>query len=146
MENLAIWHFEESAWKSRLNQSDDFRHFRSIHTELNPSVLWQIPVKKPNTLELCSFVAKLCSTTDNVVLCPRCSSISRRDLLKHLLSDCQDSVTQLELVTFWQNVNAMFGDIIHTILHSMELKDFITFILGGLLPTCRGFVTREWIL
>ena len=52
----AVWHFEETAWKSRLNESDDFRRFRSIHTELNPSVLWQIPVKKPNSLELCSFV------------------------------------------------------------------------------------------
>ena len=165
---------------------------------------------------------KLCSTTDNVVLCPRRSSIGR-DLFKHLLSDCQDSVTQLKLATFWQNVNVMYGDmgrvkriwylspmraakvqaslriravspeppllahtssesrgtfrqkarslaplngwacaikichdgmledtnsldlahIIHTILHNMELEDFITLIRGGLIPTVEDLFSEH---
>ena len=93
------------------------------------------------SLELCSFV-KLSSLTENEVLCPRCGGITR-DILKHLFSDCVDNNTRLKLKTFWENVYSMFGDIIHTILTNLELEDFITLILGRLLPITIDVLTED---
>ena len=138
----AVWQFEELSWKNRLNQNDDFRRFRSIQSELKPSILWQIPVKKTGSLELCSFVVKLSSLTENEVLCPRCGGITR-DILKHLFSDCVDNTTRLKLKTFWENVYSMFGDIIHNILTNLELEDFITLILGKLIPIAINVLTED---
>ena len=104
----AVWQFEELSWKDRLNQNDDFRRFRSIQSELKPSIIWQIPVKKTGSLELCSFVVKLSLLAENEVLCPRCGGITR-DILKHLFSDCVDNTTRLKLKTFWENVYSLFG-------------------------------------
>ena len=126
----AVWRFEEISWKHRLNQGDEFRRFRSIHSELKPSIFWQIPVKRSGSLELCSFIVKLCSKLENEMFCPRCHDITH-DVLKHLFSTCAKTSTSQKLLIFWENVKSIFGDNVYLLLSNLELEDFITLILGG---------------
>ena len=52
----AIWTYEESAWRTRLAESNEFARFRTIQTELKSATLWTLALNRSDTLEFCTFV------------------------------------------------------------------------------------------
>ena len=47
---VAKWTYDESAWRRRLAESNEFSRFRTIQTELKPAALWSLALNRPDTL------------------------------------------------------------------------------------------------
>ena len=43
---VAIWTYEESAWRRRLAENNEFSRFRTIQTELKPAALWSFALNR----------------------------------------------------------------------------------------------------
>ena len=83
----AIWSYEESAWRRRLGAENEFSRFRTIQTELKPAALWLLALKRPDTLELCTYIIRLYSNLSNITLCDSCHALTG-DIFFHLCFEC----------------------------------------------------------
>ena len=127
---VAIWTYEESAWRRRLAESNEFSRFRTIETELKPAALWSLALNRPDTLEICTFVVKLYSNMSTVSLCQSCNSISG-DIILHLVSEC----TNVDIVTkrsrFQNKASETFGAHTSGVFWNLQDEERLVFMLGG---------------
>ena len=101
----AIRTYAESAWHTHLAESNEFARFRTIQTEFQPATKWTLVLNWPDTLELCTFVVKLCS---NMSVCQSCNSITD-DIIFHLVCECSNVYVVSKCLQFRKNVSKKLG-------------------------------------
>ena len=126
---INIFQSEQNKWLQRMTASSDFDMFRSVQSHLTPANIWRVAVERNNTLELMTFMAKLCCEIPQTssVLCRKCNS-DTTDEFHHLLFEC--ATNQIIRKTYYellkQNLSIYVANKIRTI------PDFIMkrYILG----------------
>ena len=115
----AIWYYEESAWCTLLAESNAFARFRTIQTELQPATLWTLALNRPDTLELCYFVVKLCSNMSAMSVCQSCNSITD-DIIFHPACECSNVCVVSKRLQFRNSVSEKMGTHTSDILWNLQ--------------------------
>ena len=123
--------YEESAWRTRLAESDEFSRFRTIQTELKPSALWSLDINRPSTLELCTYVVKLVSSVTAVYICQSCNSVTNDIIHHHHVCECSNVGVNLKRMQFRDTVSSKLGSHTSTLLWNLQDEELLVCLLGG---------------
>ncbi|MES9883122.1 MAG: reverse transcriptase family protein [Sedimenticola sp.] len=105
----SIHSVETVAWTRRLNTDDDFQRFRSLHTNIEPALLWECATEY-DSIRAASDVSKLWiaqgALTNVTQLCQICGMVFQNELT-HVLFECAH--TSHERNNFSQYVQSTLG-------------------------------------
>ena len=123
--------YERHCWSERLKVSEDFRFFRSVHTELVPSNIWRVAKGKPSSLHFFKHLVRLCCTIHIVyeVACHHCGALCE-NIVEHLIFECSSDTKSARRLAFLVGILQHFGPVIYDCMFTSSRSNTKRYLFG----------------
>ena len=129
----AIYNKEHDLWQTRLNNDNELKRFRQMHTSVQPCLLWTLP-KNRIQLRLARYISHLWTIIPgrDLDFCHLCGSISN-DIVCHSVAECRVTFPLKEHFINWVS-NEISVDLYNE-LTLCDAEQYLTKVLGATYET-----------